>query len=438
MIRQYIGSRYVPKFYENVNGTSDWAEGISYEPLTIVTYAGNSFTSKKTVPSNVGAPNENNEYWASTGNYNEQVELYRQIVENLKSDYEPFKSNTEKRLDEIENEISKEIIIIGDSYGVDSSAGGKSWATYIENSYNCYRNTVGGTGFGSDVYINENFLSQLKSINVTDANKIKQIVVLGGGNDGNLLSDGRLTESSLKAKIDEFITYCAKTFKYATVKIAFVAWYRNNSKFDSYIKCASFYNDECTKFKNAVYNGDGETIMHNNAFINDTDLIHPTAYASGKLAQFCSSLIENQSFRFVNVSDARINNIPNGKWTVSNVAKLPSHFSHNVHSITFIGTNNNNSYIAFNYGNNENITLRAGDATELAVITGTPVGGTDPCGGSISAVIGEYGGNVTRNIPFFVAIQNNKLVIKNVSGIDYKIHTFLLPLCTIISDLAKN
>lgn len=69
---QYIGARYVPKFYEGSSGT-DWEQGVSYEPLTIVTYSGNSYTSKKVVPSTIDSPNLNPEYWANTGNYNAQI-----------------------------------------------------------------------------------------------------------------------------------------------------------------------------------------------------------------------------------------------------------------------------------------------------------------------------------------------------------------------------
>lgn len=82
-MRQYIGARYVPKFYENTQGGTDWESGFAYEPLTIVTYNGNSFTSKKTVPATVGAPNLNPEYWASTGIYNAQIDEYREEVQDI-------------------------------------------------------------------------------------------------------------------------------------------------------------------------------------------------------------------------------------------------------------------------------------------------------------------------------------------------------------------
>lgn len=73
-IHQYIGARYVPKFYENSDGTSEWRSGVIYEPLTIVTWNSNSYTSKKFVPESVGAPGENVEYWVATGNYNAQIQ----------------------------------------------------------------------------------------------------------------------------------------------------------------------------------------------------------------------------------------------------------------------------------------------------------------------------------------------------------------------------
>lgn len=74
----YVGHRYVPKIF------GDWDNTQIYEPLTIVTYEGNSFTSRQYVPTGVAINNE--EYWVSTGNYNAQVELYRQEVSNVKKD----------------------------------------------------------------------------------------------------------------------------------------------------------------------------------------------------------------------------------------------------------------------------------------------------------------------------------------------------------------
>lgn len=83
-VRQYVGARYVPKFFENPNGSAEWIKDTTYEPLTIVTYLNNSYTSKKPVPNTVGNPTDNTEYWANTGNYNAQIEDYRKITTETK------------------------------------------------------------------------------------------------------------------------------------------------------------------------------------------------------------------------------------------------------------------------------------------------------------------------------------------------------------------
>lgn len=75
-VKQYVGARYVPVFADPV----EWQAGRSYEALTIVTYLNNSYTSKQPVPENIGNPYDNPLYWVVTGNYNSQVEQYRQEV----------------------------------------------------------------------------------------------------------------------------------------------------------------------------------------------------------------------------------------------------------------------------------------------------------------------------------------------------------------------
>ena len=73
-VTQYVGARYVPLFAEPL----EWDETKAYEPLTIVLHQGNSYTSRQYVP--VGVEIDNDSFWALTGNYNAQVEQYRQEV----------------------------------------------------------------------------------------------------------------------------------------------------------------------------------------------------------------------------------------------------------------------------------------------------------------------------------------------------------------------
>ena len=79
--RQYIGARYVPIFGRKDEESIEWDNSAPYEPLTIVLYQGNSYTSRQYVP--VGVEITNQEFWALTGNYNAQVEKYRQEVQAL-------------------------------------------------------------------------------------------------------------------------------------------------------------------------------------------------------------------------------------------------------------------------------------------------------------------------------------------------------------------
>lgn len=76
-VREYVGARYVPVFAEPL----EWDSTKAYEPLTIVTYQGASYTSRQAVP--IGIQISNNEYWAQTGNYSAQIEQYRKEVQTF-------------------------------------------------------------------------------------------------------------------------------------------------------------------------------------------------------------------------------------------------------------------------------------------------------------------------------------------------------------------
>lgn len=69
---KYVGNRYTPIIDGEHNNTK------AYDSLVIVTYQGNSYTSKKKVP--IGVDITNKTYWECTGNYNAQIEQYRQDV----------------------------------------------------------------------------------------------------------------------------------------------------------------------------------------------------------------------------------------------------------------------------------------------------------------------------------------------------------------------
>lgn len=90
----YVGARYVPIF------DGDWDNTKPYEPLTVVMYQGDSYTSKTYVPS--GALISNETYWAKTGNYNAQVQ---QLYEEVVADH--------ARVDQCENDVADCLETVG-------------------------------------------------------------------------------------------------------------------------------------------------------------------------------------------------------------------------------------------------------------------------------------------------------------------------------------
>lgn len=92
----YVGARYVPKFADPI----EWDIERGYESLTIVTYKGESYTSKCPVPPGIDIKNER--YWALTGAYNAQVEEYKNQVKDLSQQVTGFASDNKEFREKID------------------------------------------------------------------------------------------------------------------------------------------------------------------------------------------------------------------------------------------------------------------------------------------------------------------------------------------------
>lgn len=97
-VREYVGARYVPVFAD----PAEWDNTRGYEPLTIVLHQGNSFTSTQYVPTGVDI--NDTKYWLETGNWNAQIEAYRQEVMRydgrITQNAEDIEANTQAIADE--------------------------------------------------------------------------------------------------------------------------------------------------------------------------------------------------------------------------------------------------------------------------------------------------------------------------------------------------
>lgn len=86
-VREYVGARYVPIV------VGEWDKTHTYEPLMVVTYQGNSYTSRQYVPADIEITDES--YWVLSANYNAQVDAYRREVQSiLPYDETPTKDST--------------------------------------------------------------------------------------------------------------------------------------------------------------------------------------------------------------------------------------------------------------------------------------------------------------------------------------------------------
>lgn len=230
---EYTGMRYVPVFAD----PPEWSSANSYEPLEIVIHKGNSYTSKTFVP--VGIDISEPKYWALTGNYNAQVEQYRQEVlafdGRITKNTDDIAKNAndiaavKTVVDNLESHVGTEFIVIGDSWSDTDPA----TTTYVKwpltfqkytrmNIHNYARNGASVVGSTPDPGQSGNFLGQVnKAIDDTsfDHSRVELIVIMGGVNDyrsGRTFSDvadawsghiASLTAAFPKARIVSFLNY---------------------------------------------------------------------------------------------------------------------------------------------------------------------------------------------------------------------------------------
>lgn len=97
----YIGARYVPIFSDPI----EWDKAKSYEPLTIVTYQGDSYTSKTFVPAQTEITNT--EFWVRTGSYNAQVEQYRKEVQEFVTKMDDLEESVNNSLSSFDTRLTQ-------------------------------------------------------------------------------------------------------------------------------------------------------------------------------------------------------------------------------------------------------------------------------------------------------------------------------------------
>ena len=302
-VRQYVGARYVPMFANPL----EWSDTREYEPLTIVTYQGNSYTSMQYVPTSISIADT--AYWALTGNFNAQVEAYRAEVrafdDRINANAAAINSNTaainantaainanatainanaaaiaQEKTDRTTNVM----LAFGDSYGVDALSQGPVWCEITANKLQVtelHNYCVSGATFNTTK--EKNFSVQVdKAISeIKNPEYVKYVGIVGGTNDGsNSITDAIV---SLVAKINsafpnavigiglnaskqDILSYGAKQKRIAALNL--------NGNFDTPVFIDS-----------VVY-----TQLANGCMLDDN--IHPTAKGSNRIGTLMTCVLK--------------------------------------------------------------------------------------------------------------------------------------------------
>jgi hypothetical protein len=262
--RQYVGARYVPKI------VGEWNKALQYEALSVVTYMGNSFTSKVPVPANVDITN--GDYWVNTGNYNAQVTEYKVKVE--------------KEIEDRKNADKDNILWIGDSYSVNYNHKLPNGVRDMINAKNWYEHSRGGAGFvGKWAGIDFNGLIDEAKNEMSDTQKemIKYVYIVGGANDSNF------DWTEIKPKVISTVTNARNSFPNAQVCFIFAS--------SAYIEYLNLFN----KFKNISNDNLMPCIFAmpyyylTGAFYN-ADNLHYTEGATNYIISVISNLICGSSY----------------------------------------------------------------------------------------------------------------------------------------------
>lgn len=260
-VRQYVGARYVPVFADPL----EWSDQREYEPLTIVAYQGNSYTSVQSVP--VGIDIDNTAYWAQTGNYNAQIEAYRREVlaydGRITANANAIAAETQARESEVaeamadiaaetqaringdnalglridslskqtpvQNENGRNAVFIGDSFMAPTTSYPQKLAYFTAQlmGWTMYNYAYGGSGWVDEAGAAMNFYHQIQkaaqqiTIPVAD---VDYIVIGGGFNDWN--DPTPLTYSQLYSAAMQTIKEARAQFPNAQI-IAIPMMFRN-------------------------------------------------------------------------------------------------------------------------------------------------------------------------------------------------------------------
>jgi hypothetical protein len=308
----YIGNRYVPIV------VGEWDKNRSYESLSIVTYAGTSYTSTKNVPA--GTEISNTDFWVVTGNYNAQVEQYRKETEALAK--------------KVENITNRNIIVIGDSYGKGWDQAGNQYTPYTTYATRYTGVPItnvseSGAGFANEGDSGNTFVNLIANLastmTKTDRDKVTDIIVIGGYND-------RVhSNSEINTGISSFSTIVKNSFVNAKMAVGAVGWSTYSQDYPMLAQMVWCYKTFGTRNKMA-YITDVEKVMHVYDLFS-SDGIHPNENGQSYIGTALASWILGSRTMPIMKRRFKCNLVANG--TIVTTNNIFMSFDNNVCTISW-------------------------------------------------------------------------------------------------------
>lgn len=301
--RQYIGARYVPKFYQNsVDGSTAWEANVVYEPLIYVTLQnGHMYISKKQVPATVGTPATNIDYWLDVGDYNGFIEQLQDEIDDLDA--------LTAKLSALTLAENRKFMFYGDSYGETYVRDGVTitgWLDKIAPILGVPSAQVGGSaisGYGFCGSNNQNRWYDLLDNATVDAD-VTDCCFIGGTNDVSY------AESSTFVNTVEMTIALAKTkYPNARIWVGFCSLGSNDIVTTHRLAAAGAYSKEATKH-GAIFMDSLQYCLYNPANYGSA---HPNNNGTTIMAAAISSILKGGTYENVmpptapiEVSDASV------------------------------------------------------------------------------------------------------------------------------------
>ena len=290
--RQYIGARYVPKFYTNsVDGSTQWESNVVYEPLIYVTLTnGHMYISKKQVPATVGSPASNANYWLDIGSYNGFIEELENEVEAL------------------QNKVKTKAAIFGNSFA--AGVGGVQGIYYaLEPLFDDISwHGASGAGFLSYTGAPTGFktFGQIASSDSID-NDVTDVIVLGALGESRSMQNYSTRDwvTAMKTAIASFMSECATKFPNAK-KYTYIYCGNVNSFHKVDTTTASGYSDfqaefwvhmlmpRCVKESKLIYGGWAGWDLLLQPSLFQADNTHPNQDGTDILSHNCIGILQGK------------------------------------------------------------------------------------------------------------------------------------------------